>query len=106
MSLYLILINIFDIFLFVLAKMGTSLSHDNSCDGSFTMWTGFSRFPEYLQFFPEFTPFSLWSSERQEGGPAKINGFSYDVSDRPMQILDIGIRKCVGSSQGMQTGPE
>ncbi len=106
MSLYLILINIFDIFLFVLAKMGTSLSHDNSCDGSFTMWTGLSRFPEYLQFFPEFTPLSLWSPERQEGGPAKINGFFYDVSDRSMQILDLDIRKCVGCSQGMQTGPE
>ena len=106
MSLYLILINIFDIFLFVLAKMGTSLSHDNSCDGSFTMWAGLSRFPEDLQFFPEFTPFSLWSSERQEGGPAKINGFSYDVSNRSMQIPDLGIRKRVGLSQGMQTGPE
>ena len=86
--------------------MGTSLSHDNSCDGSFTMWTGFSRFPEYLQFFPEFTPLSLWSPERQEGGPAKINGFSYDVSNRPMQIFDISIRKRVGLCQGMQTGPE
>ena len=72
--------------------MGTSLVHDNSCDGPFTMWTGLSRFPEDLQFFPEFTPLSLWSSERQEGGPAKINGFSYDVSDRSMQILDLGIR--------------
>ena len=86
--------------------MGTSLSHDNSCDGSFTMWTGFPRFPEDLQFFPEFTPLSLWSPERQEGGPAKINGFSYDVSDRSMQILDLSIRKRVGRSQGMQTGPE
>ena len=100
------LINIFDIFLFSLTKMGTSLGHDNSCDGSFTMWTGLSRFPEDLQFFPEFTPFSLRSPERQKGGPAKVNGFSYDVSDRPMQILYLGIRKCVGSSQGMQTGPE
>ena len=64
--------------------MGTSLVHDNSCDGPFTMWTGLSRFPEDLQFFPEFTSFSLGSPECQEGGPAKVNGFFYDVSNRPM----------------------
>ena len=86
--------------------MGTSLGYDNSRDGPFTMWTGLSRFPEDLQFFPEFTPLSLWSPERQEGGPAKINGFSYDVSDRSIQILDLSIRKRVGRSQGMQTGSE
>ena len=86
--------------------MGTSLRYDNSRDGSFTMWAGLSRFPEDLQFFPESTPLSLRSPERQEGGPAKINGFSYDVSNRSMQIPDLGIRKRVGLSQGMQTGPE
>ena len=81
--------------------MGTSLVHDNSCDGSFTMWTGLPRFPEDLQFFPKFTSLSLWPPKRQEGGPTKINGFSYDVSDCSMQILNLGIRNCIGSSQGM-----
>ena len=31
---------------------------------------------------------------------------SFDVSNRSMQIPDLGIRKRVGLSQGMQTGPE
>ena len=101
MSLYLILIKIFDIFLFILTKMGTSLRYDNSRDGSFTMGARLSSFPEDLQFFPEFTPLSLWSPERQERSPAKIDGFSYDVSNSPMQFFNLSIRKCVGRFQGM-----
>ena len=106
LSLYLMLINLFDIFLFILSTMGAPLGHDNSRYGSFTMWTRLPSLSENLQLFPEFTPLSLWSSERQKGSSSKINGLSYQVSNRAVQILDLCIRKCVGSSQRVYTGPE